>query len=67
MKLGLFFETLGDDERTHLAITIFPSQEEYLEALEKEDPAALWMEVFLKALQENSSGVHQAPTSTKLQ
>ena len=67
MKLGLFFETLGDDERQHLAITIFPSQEEYREALESGDPAAAWMEVFLKALQENSSGMHQAPTSDKLQ
>jgi hypothetical protein len=67
MKLGLFFETIEDDDRQHLAITIFTGQEEYQEALENGDPAAAWMEVFLKALQENSGGIHQAPTSNKLQ
>ena len=61
MKLGLLFDSIETDGRTHLAVTIIPSQEEYQEALEKEDPAALWMEVFLKALRENSGGVHHIP------
>lgn len=61
MKLGILFDTIEADGRTHLAVTIIPSQEEYQEALEREEPGALWMEVFLKALQENSSGMHHIP------
>jgi len=62
MKLGLFFETIQQDDRNHLAITIYPSQEEYRKALEEKDPAAIWMEVFMKALQENCGEVHHPPT-----
>jgi len=61
MKLGLFFDTIEADGRQHLAVTILPSQEEYQKALEAGDPGAAWMEVFLKALQENSSGMHHVP------
>ena len=69
MKLGLFFETIKQDDRQHLAISIYPSQEEYRKALESGDAAAAWMEVFLKALEENAGTVHHFPAdiSNRLQ